>query len=605
MKVQYGEELANHSDPESCGMHREVPIEALTGETDRPAIEPRNHNSGMPTLLSEAEGNMVHDDNRKSCTDPTRSETLCMSGSLLHGSSEISSVSGAIWPDGAGKVNDRNPAIDAGEKSDTPIVPKKPTNKGMSPAEMVEGRGVAKGNADESSASRTLSRKHDASMGLEGIRETAKRSRKCRFTALLHHVTPSLLVESFYALRKQAAAGVDGVTWHDYESQLYGRVHDLHREIHTGAYRAQPSRRVLIPKADGKLRPLGIAALEDKIVQQAVATVLNAIYEQDFLGFSYGFRQGRGQHDALDALSEGIAGRKVNWILDADIRFFFDEIDHEWMLRFLEHRIADGRVIRLIRKWLTAGVMEDGHRVASTRGTPQGAVISPLLANIYLHYALDLWAHQWRQRHANGDVILVRYADDSVMGFQYEGEARRFLTAMRVRLAKFKLELHPDKTRLISFGRYAAKRCRKRGMGKPETFDFLGFTHCCGQYSGGFKLVRLTIKKRMRATLEAVRETLMRRRHEPIPVLGRWLGRVVRGYFNYYAVPGNMCRLNSFRSELSRAWRHALMRRSQRHRLQWTRFSRLIKKYLPPCRVVHPLPQERFYVKTFGRSRMQ
>lgn len=597
--------MANHSGPESCGMHREVHVEALTGETDRPAIEPRNQNSGMPTLLSEAEGNMVHDDNRKSCTDPTRSETLCMSGSFSHGSSEISSVPGATWPGRAGKVNDRNPAIDAVEKSDTPIVPKKLSNKGILPAEIVEGRGVAKGNVDESPASRTQSRNHDASMGLEGIRETAKRNRKCRFTALLHHVTPSLLVESFYALRKQAAAGVDGVTWQEYETLLYGRVHELHREIHTGAYRAQPSRRVFIPKADGKQRPLGIAALEDKIVQQAITTVLNAVYEQDFLGFSYGFRQGRGQHDALDALSEGIAGRKVNWILDADIRSFFDEIDHEWMLRFLEHRIADGRVIRLIRKWLTAGVMEDGRRVASVRGTPQGAVISPLLANIYLHYALDLWAHQWRGRHANGDVILVRYADDSVMGFQYEGEARRFLAAMRERLSKFKLELHPDKTRLISFGRYAAQRCRERGAGKPETFDFLGFTHCCGQYSGGFKIVRLTIKKRMRVTLAVIRETLMRRRHEPIPAIGRWLGRVVQGYFNYYAVPGNMCRLNSFRSEVSRAWRHALLRRSQRHRLPWSRFSRLVKQYLPPCRVVHPLPQERFHVKTFGRSRMQ
>lgn len=598
--------MANHSGPESCGMRREAHVEALTGETVRPAIEPRNHNSGMLTLLSEAEGNMAHDANRKSCADPTRSETLCMSGSHLHGSSEISSVSDAGWSDGAGKVNDRNPAVDAGEKSDTPIVPKKPSNNGKSPAEMAEGRGVAKGNADEPPASRTQSRTHDASTGLEGIRETAKRNRKCRFTALLHHVTPSLLVESFYALRKQAAAGVDGVTWQEYESLLYGRVHELHREIHTGAYRAQPSRRVFIPKADGRLRPLGIAALEDKIVQQAITTVLNAIYEQDFLGFSYGFRQGRSQHDALDALSEGIVGRKINWILDADIRSFFDEIDHEWMLRFLEHRIADGRVIRLIRKWLTAGVVEDGKRVASVRGTPQGAVISPLLANIYLHYALDLWAHQWRQRHHTaGDVIIVRYADDSVMGFQYEGTARRFLADMRKRLAKFKLELHPDKTRLISFGRYAAQRCRERGTGRPETFDFLGFTHCCGRYSGGFKIVRLTIKKRMRATLAALRETLMRRRHEPIPVLGRWLGRLVRGYFNYYAVPGNMCRLISFRTEVGRAWRHALMRRSQRHRLPWSRFSRLIMKYLPRCRVVHPLPSERFYVNTLGRSRMQ
>lgn len=597
--------MANHSDPESCGMYREVHVEALTGETDRPAIEPRNHYSGMPTLLSEAEGNMVHDDNRKSGIDPTRSETLCMSGNLLHGSSEISSVSGAAWPDRAGKVNDRNPAIYADEKSDTPIVPRKLPNNGDNPAEAMEGRGVAKGNADESPACRTQSRDKHASMGLEGVREAARRNRKLRFTALLHHVTPSLLVESFYALRKQAAAGVDGVTWHDYESQLYGRVHELHREIHTGAYRAQPSKRVHIPKPDGKLRPLGIAALEDKIVQQAVATVLNAIYEQDFLGFSYGFRQGRGQHDALDALSEGIARRKINWILDADIRSFFDEIDHEWMLRFLEHRIADSRVIRLIRKWLTAGFIEDGRRVASVRGTPQGAVISPVLSNIFLHYALDLWAHQWRQRHASGDVILVRYADDSVMGFQYEGEAKRFLAAMRERLAKFKLELHPDKTRLIQFGRYAAQRCRARGTGKPETFDFLGFTHCCGRYSGGFKIVRLTIKKRMRATLAAIRDTLMRRRHEPVPVVGRWLGRVIRGYFNYHAVPGNMSRLAGFLSEVCRSWRHALLRRSQRHRLPWTRFNRLIRKYLPRCRVVHPLPAERFYVKTFGRSRMQ
>ena len=597
--------MANYSGPESCGMHREVHVEALTGETDRPAIEPRNHSSGMPTFLGEAEGNMVHGDNRKLCTDPTRSETLCMSGSFSHGSSEISSVSGARWPDGVGKVNDRNPTIYADEKSDTPIVPKKLPNKGIFPAEAMEGRGVAKGNANESPASRTLSRDISASMGLEGVRETARRNRQCRFTSLLHHVTPSRLVEGFYALRKQAAAGVDGVTWQDYESQLHGRVHDLHRDIHTGAYRAQPSRRVYIPKADGKMRPLGIAALEDKIVQQAVATVLSAIYEQEILGFSYGFRQGRGQHDALDALSEGIATRKVNWILDADIRAFFDEINHEWMLRFLAHRIADKRVIRLIRKWLTAGAIEDGRRTASVRGTPQGAVISPLLANIYLHYALDLWAHQWRKRHAAGDVILVRYADDSVMGFQYESEARRFLAAMRDRLAKFKLALHPDKTRLLQFGRFAANRCRERGVRKPETFDFLGFTHCCGQYSGGFKIVRLTIKKRMRATLAAIRETLMRRRHEPVPVIGRWLGRVVKGYFNYHAVPGNMIRLNGFLSEVRRSWRHALMRRSQRHRMPWSRFSRMLRKYLPRCRVVHPLPAERFYVKTFGRSRMQ
>ena len=386
--------MANHSGPESCGMRREAYDEALTGETDRQAVEPRNQDSGVPTLLSEAEGNTVYDVNRKSCTDPARSENLCMSGSFSHGSSEISSVSGAILPVGAGKAKCRNPAIYADEKSDAPIVPEKLPNKGDDPAEAMEGRGVARGNADENPAPRTQCRDKSASMGLEGVREAARRNRKLKFTALLHHVTPSLLVESFYVLRKQAAAGVDGVTWHDYESQLYGRVHALHREIQSGVYRAQPSGRVCIPKADGKLRALGIAALEDKIVQQAMVTVLSAIYEQDFLGFSYGFRQGRGQHDALDALSEGIEGRKVNWILDPDIRSFFDEIDHESMLRFLEHKIADRRVIRLIRKWLMAGTIEDGPRVESVRGTPQGAVISPLLSNIYLHYALDQWAHQ-------------------------------------------------------------------------------------------------------------------------------------------------------------------------------------------------------------------
>ncbi|MGS0740476.1 reverse transcriptase domain-containing protein [Glaciimonas sp. GG7] len=323
------------------------------------------------------------------------------------------------------------------------------------------------------------------------------------------------------------------------------------------------------------------------------------------LGFSYGFRQGRGQHDALDALSEAIESRKINWILDADIRAFFDEIDHDWMLQFLAHRIADQRVIRLIRKWLKVGVIEDGPRVASTRGTPQGAVISPLLANIYLHYALDLWAHQWRKRQAAGDVILVRYADDSVMGFQYEDVARRFLAEMRERLTKFKLALHPDKTRLIRFGRYAVQQCRERGIRKPETFDFLGFTHCCGQHKRGFMIVRLTIKKRMRATLAAIRATLMRRRHEPMPVVGRWLKRVIKGYFNYHAVPGNLRRLDGFRSEVCRAWRHALLPRSQRHNLPWDRFNRLTRKYLPPCRVAHPFPSERFYVNTFGRSRMR
>lgn len=435
-------------------------------------------------------------------------------------------------------------------------------------------------------------------MGLEHVREAAGKDGRMKFTALLHHVTPSLLVESFYDLKRNVATGIDGVRWGEYEEILYTRVHALHREIHTGAYRAQASRRIYIAKADGKLRPLGIAALEDKIVQQAVVKVLSAIYEEDFLGFSYGFRKGKSQHDALDALSVGIVRRKVQWILDADIQAFFDTIDHKWMMQFLAHRIADQRLLRLINKWLKAGVMEDGQRIASLRGTPQGAVISPLLSNIYLHYVQDLWAHQWRQRHAEGRVTIVRYADDSVVGFEYESDALRYLAALRERMAQFGLALHPDKTRLIEFGRHAARNRQQRGEGKPETFDFLGFTHCCGKTRNGrFQILRVTVKKRMRATLKAIRAKLRNKMHDDIPVVGKWLGQVVRGYFNYFAVPGNGYRLCSFRSEICRAWRSMLLRRSQRHNLSWARFNRLVKRYIPPYRNVHPYPDQRFRVK--------
>lgn len=321
------------------------------------------------------------------------------------------------------------------------------------------------------------------------------------------------------------------------------------------------------------------------------------IYEEDFLGFSYGFRAGRGCHDALDALSVGIKSRKVNWIVDADIQAFFDSIDHEWMMRFLEHRIADRRLLRLIRKWLKAGVIEDGKRIAAEKGTPQGAVISPLLANITLHYVLDLWAHQWRQRHATGQVVIVRYADDAVFGFERREDAEAFLAAMRERLAQFGLTLHPDKTRLIEFGRFAAENRKRRGEGKPETFDFLGFTHCCGKTrKGWFKILRLTVKKRMRATLKAIREKLRSKMHQPVPQVGKWLGSVVRGYFNYFAVPGNEYRLCSFRSEICRTWRRMLQRRSQRHNLSWERFRRLVDRYIPPYRNTHPYPEQRFGV---------
>jgi group II intron reverse transcriptase/maturase len=476
----------------------------------------------------------------------------------------------------------------------------KPSNKGErqsgAPAEMVEGRRVAKGNVSENPAPRTPSRTKVASMGLEGVRIAARRNKKERFTALLHHITPTLLSESFYALRQDAAVGVDGVTWRDYEEGLHERVQTLHRQIHVGGYRATPSRRVLIPKADGKQRALGIASLEDKVVQQAVVTVLKTIYEEDFLGFSYGFRQGRSQHNALDALMVGIKSRHVNWILDADIAAFFDEIDHDWMLKFLEHRIVDQRILRLIGKWLKAGVIEDGVRVAATKGTPQGAVISPLLANIYLHYALDQWTQQWRQRHARGQVIAVRYADDSVFGFKSEQAARQFLAAMQDRLAKFGLTLNAKKTRLIEFGRFAASTRKRRGQSKPETFDFLGFTHCCSTTRAGlFQVRRLTVKKRMRAKIAEIRVELMQRRHQPIAVVGKWLNRVVRGYLNYHAVPGNLYRLGSMCKDIGRAWRHSLMRRSQRPKMPWSRFSRIAQRFMPPLRNLHPYPEDRFY----------
>ena len=493
----------------------------------------------------------------------------------------------------------RNPVINVDEKSDTLIVPMKPANKeqplGCS-AEQVEGRGVTKGNADESPACRTQSRNHDASMVLEGIRKVARQDKNVRFTALLHHVTPQLLRESFHALRRDAAVGVDGMTWREYEQDLTNRLERLHLSVHTGAYRCRPSRRVYIPKADGRQRPLGIASLEDKIVQQAVTTVLSAIYEEDFLGFSYGFRSGRGQHDALDALTVGIKSQYVNWILDADIQSFFDEIDHDWMLEFLKHRIADKRLLRLISKWLKAGVIEDGCRVAARKGTPQGAVISPLLANIYLHYVLDLWVRQWRQRYARGAMIVVRYADDSVFGFEKEQVAKRFLADMQARMRKFGLTLNASKTRLIEFGRLALQKRKQRGAGKPETFDFLGFTHCCGVGRGGkFQVIRLTIKKRMRATLEAIGRELMQRRHQPVPVVGKWLRTVVQGYFAYYAVPTNLYRLDGFRAEVCRHWRHALKRRSQRHRQTWERFNRVADQYIPHARKLHPYPEQRFY----------
>jgi len=591
--------MAHHPNPESCAARREVVGEVLTGETCGPAIEPRNHDFGMPTPLSEAEGHSVHDNKCKPCSHPARSKTLSTQGSHSHGNWEISSTSGPVRPDGAGKAQRRNPVVDVDEKSDTPVVSKKLPNNGK-PAEVVEKRGVAKGNVTQIPARRTQSRE-SASMSLDDIRQVARRDKRVRFTSLMHRLTVQSLYESFYALNRKAATGIDEVTWTTYEHGLCTRLPQLHEEIHTGRYRAMASRRVYIPKADGKLRPLGIAALEDRLVQHAVSQILSAIYEQDFQGFSYGFRQGKGQHDALDALAVGIQRRRVRWVLDADIHAFFDTIDHAWMMQFLEHRIADRRLLRLVRKWLVAGVIEDGRRIASERGCPQGAVISPVLANIYLHYVYDLWVRQWRKRYAKGDVIVVRYADDSVMGFEHEYEARRFMNALEQRLGQFGLAVNPTKTRLIRFGSFAVRDCKRQGEGKPQTFDFLGFTHFCGTSKNGlFEVKRVTVKKRMRTTLQAIGQILLRRRHEPIPVIGRWLGQVMRGYFAYFNVPGNEKRLEQFHREVRRYWMHALRRRSQRHRMTWERLNPITRHYLPYPRQVpkHPFPVARFGVMT-------
>jgi group II intron reverse transcriptase/maturase len=433
---------------------------------------------------------------------------------------------------------------------------------------------------------------------LERIRQAARQRPKEQFTALLHHISIELLRLAFFALKRDAAAGVDGLTWQDYEADLERKLEDLHGRVQRGAYRALPSRRHYIPKPDGRQRPIAIAALEDKIVQRATAAVLNAIYEEDFLGFSYGFRPNRGQHDALDALVVGITSRKVNWILEVDIRSFFDEVSWEWLIRFLKHRIADPRIIRLIQKWLKAGVLEDGIVAVSDKGTGQGSVISPLLANIYLHYSLDLWAERWRRREATGDMIIVRYADDAIVGFEQASDAQRFWDAVRARLQEFSLSLHPDKTRLIEFGRHAAAHRNQRGLGKPETFGFLGFTFICGQSRRGkFLLKRRSRRDRRQAKLKAVGDELRRRMHQPIPQQGEWLKQVVAGYFAYHAVPTNWAALDAFRTEVIRRWRWTLGRRSEKGALNWARMKKLADDWLPRPRILHPWPNQRFAVR--------
>lgn len=483
------------------------------------------------------------------------------------------------------------------EKSDSAIVAVKSANKAeRSVAERMEPRAGTKGNTNHPRMRRTQCRA-SMSPGVERVRKAAKQRKKEKLTALLHHVTVDLLRESFRALKRRASPGVDGVTWYAYEQSLEDNLQDLHGRLHSGGYRAQPVRRRYIPKPDGRKRPLGITALEDKLVQRAVVEVLNAIYEEDFLGLSYGFRPGRSQHDALDALAYGIKATPVRWILDADIRSYFDRIDQTWLIRFLEHRIGDQRIIRLVHKWLKAGVLDEGIWSVSDTGTPQGAVISPLLANVYLHYVFDLWAVQWRRREATGNVIIVRYADDVVAGFEHEVDARRFWDAMRERFERFALELHGDKTRLVEFGRFAAARRNRTGLGQPETFTFLGFTHICGHTRrGGFQLWRKTRSDRMRLTLRAVKNKLRGRMHESIAAQGQWLRSVVMGYFAYHAVPTNSRALAAFRFHITVLWRRTLRRRSQKDALTWDRITQLADEWLPRPRIQHPWPEQRFCV---------
>jgi len=465
----------------------------------------------------------------------------------------------------------------------------------------MEGRGLAKGNPSQQNTERTQSRGKNVHSELERVRQAAECDKTIRFTSLMHHIyNLDTLRGAYFDLKRSAAPGVDGETWRHYGQALEENLQDLSGRLKRGGYRAKPVRRTYIPKGDGRQRPLGVTALEDKLVQRATVEVLNQIDETDFLGFSYGFRAGRSQHQCLDALYTGLLTMKVNWVLDADLRGFFDSIDHGWLVKFIEHRIADKRVVRLCQKWLNAGVMEEGKWRCSEDGTPQGGSASPLMANIFLHYVFDLWIHHWRRTRAQGDVIVVRWADDFVVGFQHRSEAEQCLAELKERFLKFKLELHPEKTRLLEFGRYAINNRKGRGQGKPETFDFLGLTHICGvkRSNGMYTVIRHTVKKRLRGKLKDVKAELRNRMHDPVPEVGAWLRSVVGGHIRYYGVPTNGAALHAFRFQVGRLWHWTLVRRSQKTSVTWERMRRLIDQWLPPAHICHPYPLRRMGVIT-------
>jgi RNA-directed DNA polymerase len=512
---------------------------------------------------------------------------------------ESGDLAGASPPKSDGKQSREGhkpqAVVHACEESRAPVVPEKSANSVVTPEESVEGRGAANGNPPSETCTG-----HSAGLSaltdLARVGERARKQKGEQFNNLLSHIKEPLLREAYQRLTRNAAVGVDGETWAQYGEHLDARLMDLQERVHRGSYHPQSVRRVHIPKPDGRTRPLGIPALEDKVLQQAVRMVLEPIYEADFVGFSYGFRPNRSQHKALDALYVFLGG-KTNWVLDVDIRSFFDTIDHGWMRKFIEHRIGDKRLVRLLLKWLNAGVMEDGKLHEVTAGTPQGGIISPLLSNVYLHYVLDLWVQQWRKQSARGEVYIVRYADDLVMGFQHEQDARAMHTAMAERLAKFSLELHPEKTRLIRFGRFARRDSALDGRTRPETFDFLGFTHICAEGPDGrFRVVRRTARKKRTAKLAALKEEIERRKHHRVVEQHAWLSSVVRGHVNYYGVPGNFSALAAFRHRVRVTWHRALQRRSQRARWTQAKHAAFDERFpLPRPRITHDHPLSTFF----------
>ena len=607
MQEPYNEGVAPHIGPESCGGCGDATAEALTGGSAGRLSNSEITPIRVPTLWSAGEGNTSEGAIARAPARPGGVVDPGMHGHSTHGNRETSECSpAALCPGvggGSGKAQCRTPGLHAPEESDRAIVPENRANNGTAvPAEPGEGRAWTERNVWDEAAPRTQGRT-GASFGLPRVRQRAKADRQARFNNLFSHLTPELLRDSFYELNRTAAPGIDRVTWEAYAPTLAQSIPDLHERLHGGRYRATPAKRSYLAKEDGRQRPLGVTALEDKIVQQACVTILNEVFEADFLGFSYGFRPGRSQHDALDALYVALKKRKVNWILDADIQGFFDTIPFSQLEACLRRRITDPRMLRLIRKWLKTGWIEDGTRHTSDRGTPQGSVISPLLANVYLHSVLDEWTQWWRTYQARGEVVIVRYADDFVVGFQYESDGRAFLRALGERLRVFQLTLHPTKTRLIEFGRFAAANRQRLGQGKPETFDFLGFTHICSvDRLGRFFLRRLTIASRFRRKLQEVKEELRKRMHNSLRSVGEWLRSVLLGHRNYYGVPGNMRRVQEFYCAAIKLWLHVIRRRSQKGAAAWPweRFLRLVDRTIPRPRVAHPFPDARF-VATHSR----